>query len=176
MPKSYELRRSPIHGTGVFATRRLRPGTRIIEYLGERIDQEEADRRYDDDAMAQHHTFLFTVDDDEILDAGVGGNEARFINHSCDPNCEAFVEDGRIFIYAKKNIQPGTELTYDYKLERTGRYRKHWLDLYACRCGSPKCRGTVLRRKDAQRAARAARRKAQGRAAGGRRRATAPAA
>jgi SET domain-containing protein len=125
--------------------RRIRPGTRIIEYTGERIDQEEADRRYDDDGMEQHHTFLFIVDDDVIVDAAVRGNEARFINHSCDPNCEAVIEDGRIFIAALRNIQPGTELTYDYAYEREGPYRRWWDELYACRCGAPTCRGTILK-------------------------------
>ena len=141
-----EVRSSPIHGRGVFATRRIRAGTRIIEYTGERISSEEADARYDDDAMEEHHTFLFGVDEDTVIDASRCGNEARFINHSCDPNCEAVLENGRVFIEAIRTIQPGEELTYDYALEREGPYQPSWDRLYACRCGAPNCRGTLLKR------------------------------
>ena len=143
-PAWFALRRSPIQGRGAFATRAIPEGTRIIEYTGERISQAEADRRYDDDAMERHHTFLFLVEDDVILDAARGGNAARFINHSCDPNCEAVIEDGRVFIDAMRDIAPGEELTYDYAYQREGRHRKEWERLYACTCGAPKCRGTIL--------------------------------
>ena len=135
---------SPIAGLGVFATRRIRSGARIIEYVGERISSEEASLRYDDDAMSQHHTFLFAVDDDEVIDAAVGGNEARFVNHACAPNCQAVNEDGRIFIEALEDIAPGAELLYDYSLKREDRWRASWATLYACRCGAPKCRGSIL--------------------------------
>jgi SET domain-containing protein len=143
-PRSYVVRKSPIQGMGVFATRRIRRGTRIIEYKGERISSDEADQRYDDDHMERHHTFLFTVDDDTLIDAAVDGNEARFINHSCDPNCEAVLEDSRVYIEAIKNIQPGVELTYDYHYEREGPYQESWAELYACHCGAENCRGTIL--------------------------------
>ena len=143
-PTWFVLRRSPIQGRGAFATRAIPEGTRIIEYTGERISQAEADRRYDDDAMERHHTFLFLVEDDVILDAARGGNAARFINHSCDPNCEAVIEDVRVFIDAMRDIAPGEELTYDYAYVREGRYRKEWERLYACTCGAPNCRGTIL--------------------------------
>jgi SET domain-containing protein len=139
------LGRSPIAGRGAFAARDIPKGTRIIEYVGERITPDEADRRYDDDAMAVHHTFLFTVDDDTIVDAAVGGNSARFINHSCAPNCDAIIEDGRIFIEAKRDVRDGEELTYDYSLERSGRFRREYWELYACRCGAPRCRGIILK-------------------------------
>jgi uncharacterized protein len=144
MAELFELRSSPIHGRGVFALRRIRKGKRLIEYIGERITPEAADLRYDDDAMDKPHTFLFTVDAQTIIDAAVGGNEARFINHSCDPNCEAVDDDGRIFIETIRNIRPGEELAYDYHLERDGRWRKEWAVRYACRCGAPNCRGTLL--------------------------------
>lgn len=139
-----EVRQSPIHGFGVFALRKIRKGTRIIEYLGERISNEEADSRYDDDAMEQTHTFLFTVDDDTVIDATREGNDARYINHSCEPNCESICERGRIFIHAIRTIQPGEELSYDYRLERGGEYRPEWEARYACRCGARHCRGTLL--------------------------------
>ena len=142
---SFELRRSPIQGQGAFATRPIKKGTRIVEYTGERIDADEADRRYDDDAMESHHTFLFVLNDDEIVDAGVGGNEARFINHSCAPNCEALIESGHIYIYALRDIATGEELVYDYAYERAGPYDASWDALYTCHCGAPDCRGSILK-------------------------------
>ena len=142
---AFEIRRSPIHGRGAFATRRIRKGRRLIEYAGERVTAAEADARYDEHAMEHHHTFLFEIDDDCVIDAGRHGNQARFINHSCDPNCAAYLEDGRVFIDAIKNIQPGVELAYDYSYERGGRYRSAWKRLYACQCGAANCRGTILK-------------------------------
>jgi hypothetical protein len=144
---------SPIHGRGVFATRAISRGERIVEYVGERISEEEADARYDDDAMEHAHTFLFTVDDGTVIDGARGGNDARFINHSCAPNCEAVNEEGRIFIEALRDIAPGEELTYDYNLER-GELTPGWRERYACSCGAPSCRGTLLAPAPAQRKAR----------------------
>jgi SET domain-containing protein len=145
----FELRTSPIQGTGAFATRNIRKGTRIIEYLGQRITWRTADKRYDDDKMGRHHTFLFTVDDKTVIDAAVNGNEARFINHSCDPNCEAITERKRIFIETRKSIPAGTELLYDYQYERSDDHTAEDEHFYKCRCGSPKCRGTILAPKKA---------------------------
>jgi uncharacterized protein len=144
--KAYKVAKSPIAGRGVFATRPIKKGARIIEYVGERITPEEADRRYDDDAMETHHTFLFIVDDDTIVDAAVRGNAARFINHSCDPNCEASVEDGRIWVSAIRDIAAGTELVYDYAYERAGPFRKSYWQTYECRCGAKRCRGIILKK------------------------------
>jgi SET domain-containing protein len=140
----FEVRSSPIQGQGVFACCQIFKGTRIIEYTGERITHREADARYDEEAMEHPHTVLFTLDKKTVIDAGVGGNEARFINHSCTPNCEAVNEDGQIFIDALSDILPGEELTYDYHLEYQGRYRAEWKERYACHCGTPSCRGTLL--------------------------------
>ena len=140
----FEIRRSPIQGKGAFALRRIRRGTRIIEYTGEHISYKESDRRYDDTKMRRHHTFLFILDGKTIIDAAVNGNDARFINHSCDPNCEAVIEGRHIYIYALKTIQPGEELAYDYKYERTSAHDAADEAFYKCRCGSPKCRGTIL--------------------------------
>jgi uncharacterized protein len=142
--KLYEIRRSAIQGRGVFATKRIRRGQRIIEYQGERISNAEADRRYDDAGMRRHHTFLFTLDKKTVIDGKSDGNDARLINHSCDPNCEAVIEKGRIWIYARRNIQPGVELAYDYKYEQTGDPAD--AELYVCKCGSPKCRGSIMKR------------------------------
>jgi uncharacterized protein len=140
-----EVRRSRIQGRGVFATRRIRPGQRIVEYSGERISNEEADRRYDEERMRRHHTFLFTLDEDTVVDGARRGNVAKYINHSCDPNCVAVIEDDRIWIEARKNIQPGVELTYDYQYERTGDADEELERFYKCECGSRKCRGTILK-------------------------------
>lgn len=153
----FVVRESPIQGLGAFAARRIRKGTRIIEYTGERISPKEADARYDDGAMERHHTFLFTVDRRTVIDAAVCGNDARFINHSCAPNCQAVIDDGRIFIEAIRNIQPGVELTYDYNYDLPWSQR----GTYPCHCGAPECRGTIVKpkkktRRNAKRAARSA--------------------
>jgi uncharacterized protein len=148
-PKSdelpFELRASPIAGVGAFATRPIKKGTRIIEYTGERISNAEADRRYDEDKMRSHHTFLFTLNRRTVVDAAVEGNEARFINHSCAPNCEAVIVDGkRIYIEALRDIPVGAELVYDYQYERTDDHTADDERFYACSCGAPGCRGTIL--------------------------------
>ncbi len=140
----YEVRRSRIQGRGAFAIRPIRNGQRIDEYLGEPITHEEADRRYDD-AEGRHHTFLFILDDDTVLDARKKGSDARFINHSCDPNCETEIADGHIWIKAIKPIKPETELVYDYRFEWQDEYEPDDVRYYACRCGTSKCRGTILR-------------------------------
>jgi len=140
----FEIRTSDIQGLGAFAIRRIAKGTRIGEYVGERISQAEADRRYDDESMDRHHTFLFTVTSRTVIDAAVGGNDTRFINHSCAPNCEAVIEDGRVFIEALRAIPVGTELSYDYAYERARDAGPEDEALYPCRCGASKCRGTIL--------------------------------
>jgi SET domain-containing protein len=144
-PRPFELRESSIAGVGAFATRRIKKGTRIIEYTGERISNAEADRRYDEDKMKNHHTFLFTLTSRTVVDAAVGGNESRFINHSCNPNCEAVIEDGRrIYIEALQDIPVGEELVYDYQYERMDDHTANDERFYACKCGAPGCRGTIL--------------------------------
>jgi len=142
--KFFELRQSEIQGRGGLATRPIRKGTRIIEYLGERISHDEADKRYDDTGMGRHHTFLFSIDTKIVIDAAVNGNEARFINHSCAPNCEAIDERKRIYIEAIRDIAAGEELTYDYAYERDGTEDEEWERLYMCKCGAATCRGTIL--------------------------------
>lgn len=139
-----EVRRSRVHGRGVFALRRIRRGTRIIEYLGERISHRVADRRYEDHDENDNHTFLFSVDRGLVIDAGVDGNDARFINHSCAPNCESVIERRRVFIDALRDIAPGEELSYDYQIGRERGDPPNVDEIYACRCGSKECRGTML--------------------------------
>lgn len=142
-----KTKNSTIQGRGVFAVRRIRKGQRIVEYVGEIIDTEEESRRYDDSKMDRHHTFLFKIDENTTIDGTRRGSVARFINHSCDPNCEAVWEERRIFVEAIKNIQPGVELSYDYAFEHEGRLTKKDADFYVCHCGSAKCRGTILKPK-----------------------------
>jgi SET domain-containing protein len=140
-----ELRQSPIHGLGGFARRDIPKGTRMIEYTGEKISNAEADRRYDDDQMRRHHTFLFILNSRTCVDAAFEGNESRFFNHSCDPNCEAVIERGHIWIEAVRRIPAGTELLYDYQYEDDPDYTQEDLRFYLCRCGAPNCRGTIVK-------------------------------
>ena len=154
MPRKIVARKSAIHGNGVFAQLPIAKGERVIEYKGERRTHAEVDAG-DTGAADSGHTFLFTLNDDYVIDANHGGNTARWINHSCDPNCEAVLEedDGkdrrkdRVFIEAKRSIKPGEELTYDYGItleeKHTARLKKIW----ECRCGSKKCTGTMLKHK-----------------------------
>ena len=139
-----EVRNSPVHGRGVFAVAPIRKGTRIIEYLGDRISHTAADARYDDHDESDNHTFLFIVDTRTVIDAGVNGNDARFINHQCEGNCESVIENRRVFIDATRDIKPGEELGYDYEIGREKDDPPNADEIYACRCGSPKCRGTML--------------------------------
>jgi uncharacterized protein len=143
--RPYVVRNSEIHGRGVFAARNLRKGTCIIEYRGQRVSWPEALERPDSDPDNPYHTFFFSLDDGRVIDANVRGNAARWINHSCAPNCETEEDDdGRVFIYAKRRIEAGEELTYDYKLTVDPPITKADIKGYACRCGAKKCRGTML--------------------------------
>jgi uncharacterized protein len=143
--RPYVVRNSPIHGRGVFATRTIRKGTAIVEYRGRRISMEAADDLPDSDPKNPFHTFLFELNDGRVIDAGRGGNAARWINHSCQPNCEPFEDDHcRVYITARRTIRAGEELAYDYKLNVPGRRTARLLANYACRCGSARCRGTMI--------------------------------
>jgi SET domain-containing protein len=136
-----DVSESTIQGLGVFTAEPIAAGTRIVEYTGEVISESEADTRYDDRTMRRHHTYLMSLDDGRCIDAGEGGNEARFINHSCEPNCEAVAEEGRVWIEAIRPIAAGEELTYDYLYERSPGDDENF---YRCECGAPGCRGTML--------------------------------
>src|SRR5262245_5689007 len=141
-----EARTSHIHGTGVYALAPIKKGTRVIEYLGERISHDEADARYEHRGDDDGHTFLFIASNRTVIDAGVDGNDARFINHSCNPNCETVIEGSRVYIDAVRDIKPGEELGYDYQLTWESTDDPVELALYECRCGARKCRGTMLDR------------------------------
>ena len=147
----FELRPSGIQGLGAFARKDIPRHTRIIEYTGEKISYAESDCRYPDERNQRHHTFLFTLNSKWIIDAAFDGNDARFINHSCDPNCDAYIERGHIWIESIKHIPAGTELAYDYQYEYLDEYTAEDLEFYACHCGSPKCRGTIVEPKKARR-------------------------
>jgi len=137
-------RLSRIHGLGVFTTKRIRAGRVLIAYLGQALSKAEVRARYTDDDVDDPHTLLFHLGGNRYIDASVGGNDARFINHSCDPNCESLMSDGAIWIRAIKNIQPRVELTYDYSLEIERHASRARRSRYSCRCGASKCRGTML--------------------------------
>jgi SET domain-containing protein len=142
--RRYIVRRSKIHGRGVFALADIAKGTRLMEYIGERISHREADRRYAAEHEHSPHTMLFSVDDKTVIDATKWGNSARFINHSCTPNCEAIEEEGRIFIETIKKVALGEELTYDYNLILEERHTPAVKRAHACFCGTRRCRGTLL--------------------------------
>ena len=154
MSRRFVARRSPIHGNGVFATAPIARGEEIIEYKGKLLTPDEADALYGDGGETGH-TFLFTLNEQYVIDANQRGNTARLINHSCAPNCRAVVEESasgdprrdKVKIEAIRNIKPGDELTYDYgivlEVPHTARLKKLW----QCLCGSPKCTGTLLKPK-----------------------------
>jgi SET domain-containing protein len=140
-----QVRRSGVHGKGVYALRPIAAGETIIEYVGEIITWPEALRRHPHDPKDPNHTFYFSLDDgSHVIDAKVGGNASRWINHACEPNCEADEEEGRVFIKALRDLHPGEELFYDYGLVIDERYTPKLKRDYECRCGSPHCRGTML--------------------------------
>ncbi|KAG4081125.1 hypothetical protein HA402_010296 [Bradysia odoriphaga] len=140
------VRRSKLHGNGVFAARKIPQGTRIIEYGGLRISPEEADRRHPTNPDDPFHTFFFALSSGQVIDGGDCGNEARWINHSCQANCEAqeSKHGKRVYIVALRDIPRGEELFYDYGLTLDGRITKKLKANYLCLCGMPECRGTML--------------------------------
>ena len=143
-PRRLQVRRSGVHGKGVFALVDIPRGERIIEYTGELISWDEAQRRHPHDPQDPNHTFYFHIDDQHVIDANVGGNASRWINHACDTNCEADEHDGRVFIKALRDIEPGEELFYDYGLVVEGRHTAKLKREYPCHCGGANCRGTLL--------------------------------
>ena len=152
--KRIQVRRSGVHGKGVFALQDIAEGETLIEYVGEVISWDEAQDRHPHDPNDPNHTFYFHVNEDRVIDALFGGNSSRWINHSCAPNCEA-EEDARkrVFLHALRDIAAGEELFFDYGLVVDGRYTAKLKAEYACHCGSPNCRGTMLAPKRARRAA-----------------------
>jgi hypothetical protein len=153
MPKKIATRKSTIHGNGMFAVAAIAKGERLIEYKGQRRTHDEVDAG-DSGDIESGHTFLFTLNDAWVIDANSEGNAARWINHSCAPNCEAVLEEdddapmkSRVFIEAIRAIKPGEELTYDYGISLAERHTPRLKKIWACRCGSKKCTGTMLKPK-----------------------------
>ena len=139
-----QVRTSGVHGKGVYALTTIPKGAVVIEYKGEVISWDEALRRHPHDPTDPDHTFYFHVDDARTIDGNVGGNIGKWINHGCQPNCEADDVDGRIFIKALRTLKPGEELFYDYGLVIDERHTAKLKKQFECRCGKPKCRGTML--------------------------------
>ena len=154
MPRKIVARKSPIHGNGVFAVAPIRKGERVIEYKGRRRTHDEVDNDTGGD-VDSGHTFLFTLNDDWVIDASYEGNDARWINHSCDPNCEAVIDEDeggdtrndRVFIEAIRDIRPGEELSYNYGITLAERHTPRLKKIWACRCGAKNCTGTMLKPK-----------------------------
>ncbi len=143
----FAIRPSPMQGLGAFVTHHIPGGTRLVEYAGQRLTPAEAEARYPDVPGERHHTFLFAIDDAVVIDAAVDGNDARWINHSCAPNCDAVIEDARIWIESIRDIEPGEELAYDYAFTLPERHTPAVKRRYPCRCGASTCRGTMLAKK-----------------------------
>lgn len=139
-----QVRRSGVHGKGVFALSDFAQGETIIEYVGEIITWKEALRRHPHDPQDPNHTFYFHIDETHVIDAKYGGNSSRWINHSCKPNCEPDEVGQRIFIKARRNILAGEELNYDYGLVIDAPLTDALKLDYPCWCGAKKCRGTLL--------------------------------
>lgn len=145
------VRRSPIHGRGVFANVEVPAHTRLLEYRGERIDSAEAFRRYGDNS-GLGETYLFAVNAHWLIDGNVGGSSARFINHGCAPNCDAVIWvdiDGderrdRVYIETRRRIRKGEEISFDYALEPSHALSEAERERWRCRCGAKHCRGTLL--------------------------------
>lgn len=138
------VKNSPVHGRGVFATRNIPADTFLIEYEGERINDKEALKRHGLDPENPYHTFFFSLESGKMIDGGVDGSDARWINHACEPNCEAREEKKRVNIYALRDIKRGEELNYDYGLVLDERQTKALKKAYECRCGAESCRHTML--------------------------------
>ncbi|MGF6770505.1 SET domain-containing protein [Paraburkholderia sp. GAS199] len=143
----FVVRRSPVHGRGLFAIRTIAAGALICEYKGTRVKWQDVQQHNRPGEAEAGHTFLFDVEHGLVIDGSKGGNSARWLNHSCSPNCEAELSNNRIFIYALRAIAPGEELALDYALVVDERHSRKVCEQYLCRCASPECRGTMLEKR-----------------------------
>ena len=137
------VRRSPVHGKGVFALRHIAAGERLLEYKGQVSTWRVALRRHARYGV-DGHTFYFGLSDGRVIDGGWGGNSSRWLNHACAANCEAVEVSGRVFIHATVDVPPGAELFIDYALELDVPVTEELVRQYTCQCGSVSCRGTML--------------------------------
>jgi len=159
MSQLITVRRSRIHGHGAFAARDLPAGTELIEYTGKLITIEQADELYDE--IYTGHTFLFTLNEGWIIDGNVNGNDARWINHGCEPNCIPYLHahprdprKDRVIIETLHDVEEGEELNYDYGISFAIPYSSRLKKIWACHCGAPSCTGTMLKPKSHERAIR----------------------
>lgn len=145
-PVWHVVKKSKTHGNGIFAARKIPEGTNILEYEGKRITHEEADELHPTNPDDPFHTFFFSLSCGKVIDGGQKGNDAKWFNHSCGPNCEAQENQKgtKVYIVALRDIKKGEELTYDYGLVLDGRITKKRRNEYKCLCGTPECRGTML--------------------------------
>jgi SET domain-containing protein len=143
-PRRVAVRRSTIHGRGVFAAARIAAGEDILDYRGTVRSWQDAVRDYHDSDAEHGHTFFFDLGDGQVIDGGLGGNSARWINHGCDPNCEGVRTGDRIVIHARRDIEPGEELLLDYRLQLEDDADAEAREMYACRCSASSCRRTML--------------------------------
>jgi SET domain-containing protein len=139
-----QVRKSGIHGKGVYAVRPIKAGDKVLEYKGEIITWKKAQDLHPHDANQPNHTFYFHLDDGHVIDAKHTGNSAKWINHSCKPNLEADQNGNRIFLNALRDIKEGEELSYDYGMVIDARQTSKLKKEYACLCGATNCRGTML--------------------------------
>jgi uncharacterized protein len=137
------VRRSSVHGKGVFAVRPLAAGERVLEYKGEITSWRNAVRRHQREGV-EGHTFLFGLSDGRVIDGSRGGNSARWHNHSCSPNCETIEDGERVFIHTLRAIKPGEELFIEYLLATDDPLDEEVRAQYACRCAATECRQSML--------------------------------
>lgn len=147
-----QVRKSSIHGKGVYAIRPIRAGERVLEYKGKIITWAKAQKIHPHDPSQPNHTFYFHLDDKHVIDGKQNGNSSRWINHACEPNLEAEQSGMRVFFKTLRDIEAGEELLYDYALMIEGRKTAKVQKEYACLCGAPSCRGTMLNIKKRPRA------------------------
>ncbi len=132
LSESFTVKKSKIDHFGLFSIIEILPNTRLIEYTGEKITNLEAERRENENEK-KGSTYIFFLNDDSFIDAAVGGNDSKYINHSCDPNCKIVRKKGKIFIHSDRLIKPSEELTIDYSFDKDSKKE-------ICRCGSENCR------------------------------------
>lgn len=142
-----EVRESEIHGTGIFAAMDIPKGAKVIEYVGARVTKKQAEKIADaqfekGESGCEGHVYLFELNSRYDINGNVEWNTAKWINHSCDPNCETENDDDEIWIVALRDIKKGEELSYNYGYEFEN------YDEHLCRCGTPNCVGYIIKEED----------------------------
>ena len=142
--KFAEVRNSKIHGKGIFAKIDIPKNSKVIEYVGEKVTKKESDRRFEqtleksEKDNSKGEVYLFELDDEYDIDGDISWNTAKWINHSCEPNCETEIEGDKIWIVSTKDIKKGEEICYNYGFG----WEEH--EDYPCKCGTSKCVGYIL--------------------------------